>query len=336
MKLLIVEYINGGGYGGQALPPSLAAEGRMMLQVLLNELKSIPGLTLVLPLDRRCSQIAVPKNCEIRWLEESQPLFPLLESLIAECDAIWPIAPESDGILVAIAKLAESAGKQLLLSDADTVALCGDKLLTSQTLIDAGIAAVETLPLSNSSSLSMNFPAVLKPRDGVGCDGTYIASNELEYQLALSQIMSADGRISGYVIQPLLQGDAISLSALFKSGQGVLLTCNQQRIHITNNQFVLSGCLVNDDNPRRNLYQTIIGKVAASIPGLWGYIGIDIIETVDQGPVVLEINPRLTTSYAGIGEATGLNIADRVLQLLTGELESVTPTKALTVNVAIH
>jgi predicted ATP-grasp superfamily ATP-dependent carboligase len=340
VKLLIVEYINGGGYIGQSLPPALAAEGRMMLQVLLDELKPLPGLALVLPLDRRCRQLTVPENCEIQWLDDTQLFLPVLETLIAECDAVWPIAPESDGILYAIAKMTENAGKRLLLSNAETVTLCSDKLLTSKILNDSGIAAVETQPLSTYSPLATYFPVVLKPRDGVGCEGTFIVANRLELQHALTKIINAEstalsGQVADYVLQPFLQGDAISLSGLFKSGKAVLLSCNQQVISREDSHFKLNACLVNVDNPRRDFYQTLISKVAETMPGLWGYIGIDIIETPDQGPVVLEINPRLTTSYVGVGEATGINIAEQVLNLLVGELD-LPPAKTLTVNVTVH
>ena len=51
------------------------------------------------------------------------------------------------------------------------------------------------------------------------------------------------------------------------------------------------------------------------LPGLAGYVGMDVI--VDDGRVtVLEINPRLTTSYAGLHRAIGRNPAGLVLDLL--------------------
>ena len=54
---------------------------------------------------------------------------------------------------------------------------------------------------------------------------------------------------------------------------------------------------------------------AGAIPGLWGYIGIDLVETA-RGPLVVDVNPRLTTSYAGLAAATGCNPARLVLDLL--------------------
>ena len=59
-------------------------------------------------------------------------------------------------------------------------------------------------------------------------------------------------------------------------------------------------------------------RIAAAIPGLWGYVGVDLIDT-PAGPVVLEINPRLTTSYCGLGGVLGVNLAALVVGLLGSE-----------------
>jgi predicted ATP-grasp superfamily ATP-dependent carboligase len=42
---------------------------------------------------------------------------------------------------------------------------------------------------------------------------------------------------------------------------------------------------------------------------------VDLVATA-SGPVVLEINPRLTTSYCGLRPALHLNAAELVLRLL--------------------
>jgi len=70
------------------------------------------------------------------------------------------------------------------------------------------------------------------------------------------------------------------------------------------------------------VYQQIASAVAAAIPGLWGYVGVDLIEGPD-GPVVLEINPRLTTSYAGLRDAVGVNPAGLVLDLLKRQIPDI-------------
>ncbi|MEE9396862.1 MAG: ATP-grasp domain-containing protein, partial [Methylococcales bacterium] len=54
--------------------------------------------------------------------------------------------------------------------------------------------------------------------------------------------------------------------------------------------------------------------VAATFPGLWGYVGVDFL-FADNQLLVLEVNPRLTTSYAGLSQTIGYNPARKVLAM---------------------
>lgn len=315
---------------GELLSPSLAAEGGMMLQALIDELKHLSALDLLVPLDLRCTGVSLPLNAEIVPIAEDQDVMSLLPELIARCDAVWPIGPETDGILAGIAEMVVAQQKMLLLSRPDAVTRCGDKLATYRTLSSHGIPVVETRPLDALQSNAGFSRSVIKPVDGVGCLGGIIVDNGQEFQRVVSSL-EFPGR---HVIQPYCDGQAISLSCLFKQGNGWLICCNQQLIDIANSRFELRGCLVNVANPWRDFYQVLIQWVAKAVPGLWGYVGIDIIESPNQGPQVLEINPRLTTSYVGIRHATGINVAEQVMHLLHGEPE-LRPSFNQTVNIAI-
>ncbi len=313
MKILVFEYVSGGGLAGQPVPVSLAAEGRMMLQALLDDLKSLPAVQLIVPLDRRCQNLTLPANATPRWIDPVTDLVAWLPDLIAQCDAVWPVAPESEGLLTMIAQTVTQHGKILLASTASAIQLCTDKLATYQLLAANHVPVVATHRLDSSQAPAF-LPCVIKPVDGAGCEGQQIATTQPQF-LAITENLEQPQQ---YIVQPLLEGQAISLSCLFKQGQGWLLCCNQQDMQRIDNRFSLLGCRVNTDNLRRADYQALIERVAQTIPGLWGYVGIDLIETAEYGPLILEINPRLTTSYVGIKAATGINLAEQVLALVHG------------------
>jgi predicted ATP-grasp superfamily ATP-dependent carboligase len=67
-----------------------------------------------------------------------------------------------------------------------------------------------------------------------------------------------------------------------------------------------------------SVYRDLVDNIAHALPELWGYVGIDLIQTPEQ-QFVLEINPRLTTSFVGINAALGINVAENILQLLKGK-----------------
>jgi hypothetical protein len=56
---------------------------------------------------------------------------------------------------------------------------------------------------------------------------------------------------------------------------------NLQHFEFINKQYHLAGISVNH-RPDFGLYQQLIAKIAHALPELWGYVGIDLIETAAQ------------------------------------------------------
>ncbi len=299
-----------------------------MLQALVNNLKSLPNVQVLTPLMHTIVKTDCFTDIQVKLIDDSG-LLPVLPDLIRQCDAVWPIAPESNGILANIAELTLSQGKILLLSSVEAVAICTDKMQTHRHLSAHNIPAVPTFALNHAGLLS--YPQVIKPIDGVGCQGAMLIETAQEFQTAVSSFAN----LADYIIQPYCAGQAVSLSCLFKNGQAWILCCNQQQIEISHKAFHLHGCRVNISSRYKVYYQLLVEKIAHALPGLWGYVGIDLIETDNQGPLLLEINPRLTTSFIGIQAATGINLAEQVLRLLDGEVE-ILPEFNRIAEVVIH
>jgi predicted ATP-grasp superfamily ATP-dependent carboligase len=335
MKILVFEYITGGGFNKQEIPDSLASEGRLMLQALLDNLRSCAdhgngnGITVVVMLDSRVNSSINTDGFDTVIIKPEQNGYEEFARLILDCDAVWPIAPEFDGILQTLCQAVELSGKRLLTSPASVVAVTGNKFNTYQRLKQHHIATVPTRIFTNAGwdidiqyleqelveSSSAN-PAckieqwLVKPVDGVGCADSYILTDRKDFE----QMHVRKGQ---YVIQPHIQGKKTSLSCLFKQGTGWLLCVNLQQFDIIDQQYHLSKIIVNCQSDL-SLYQGLVDNIARALPELWGYAGIDLIETSEQ-LLVLEINPRLTTSFVGINAALGINVAENILQLLKGK-----------------
>lgn len=348
MKILVFEYITGGGFNKQELPDSLAAEGRLMLQALLDDLRSVTeqvqDVSVIVMLDSRINGSINTAGFETVIIKPEQNSLEEFARLAMHCDAVWPIAPEFDGILQTLCQTVGSSGKRLLTSPACAVALTGNKFDTYQHLKKHFIATVPTRMFTKASwegdiqhlvqelvefsSVNMNCKIaqwLAKPVDGVGCTDSYILTDRQDFERMLP-------RKGQYVIQPHIQGKKTSLSCLFKQGIGWLLCANLQKFDINDQQYHLSKIIVNcqsDLSP----YQCLVDNIAHAFPELWGYAGIDLIETSEQ-LLVLEINPRLTTSFVGINAALGINVAENILQLVNGNptLKAVC-NQSITINV---
>ncbi len=310
MKILVFEYSTGGGFNKTGLPEALASEGLIMLNALLDCLCQIQDAELMLMLDWRVYDAVNTAGINTVLIRPSHDTLYEFAQLAAQCDAVWPVAPEFDGILEILCQQVESLRKLLLTSPASIVRLTGNKWLTFNELTRHHIATVETRLFKDDFYTAGEW--LIKPVDGAGCNNSYLIANEQDFA-SLPEKLPENGE---FIIQPHLQGEKTSLSCLFKDGQGWLLCVNLQKFELVDKQYQLKEITINYTSYLQK-YDSIVRDIASAFPALWGYAGIDLIETAD-GIVVLEINPRLTTSFAGIQAARGINVAQCVLDLLKG------------------
>lgn len=278
MKVLIFEYIT----ASEETSENLRHEGQMMLNALLANFEKIPNVDV----------IVATKN--------------EFHNQLKIVDAAWIIAPEFDGILEHYCQLVENENKILLTSPAKAVALTANKFTTFQTLIAAKIPTVPTEIFNSAKNYDKTKEWIIKPIDGAGAENTFLLTSKKDWS-ALPCFEKA------ILIQPHIYGEKISLSCIFQNGKAHLLCVNLQQFEIENQQYVLKNIATNfkqDDG----CYQKMASEIATAFPDLWGYVGIDLIEN-ETDCLVLEINPRLTTSFVQIQEVLELNIAKWVLEL---------------------
>jgi tyramine---L-glutamate ligase len=322
LNILVFEYITGGGFSKSELPASLAKEGLLMLQSLIDNLSGIETIELFVMLDSRMVREISPQPANIYVIRPEQSCHQEFIRLMLLCDAVWPIAPECDSVLETLCVAVEHSGKLLLSSSSSAVFVAGNKWLTYECLRRHFIATVETQILADFYFSSGEW--IVKPVDGVGCADSFLFTNQEDFNTKTAVLDKHK-----CIVQPHIQGEKISLSCLFKHGRGWLVCANRQYFELINQQYHLTGITVNFTSDISK-YQNVVNDVANAMPSLWGYVGIDLIETPSQ-ILVLEINPRLTTSYAGIYKALGINCAKEVMELLTDDPQLV-PIR----NQAIH
>ncbi|WP_296945481.1 ATP-grasp domain-containing protein [uncultured Massilia sp.] len=226
-------------------------------------------------------------------------------------DAVWPLAGESDGVLACLSRAILHGGRTLLGSAPGAVEVAASKLRLARVLADGGVAAVATYS-PHAALPEDGGPWVVKPDDGAGCLDTRLFGDRAA---ALAWIRASAAE--GYVLQPFVAGKLGSLSLICCDGVAQVLACNRERVAMRDNRFHFMGSIVNgladDDGTLARLAQ----QVAAAIPSLWGYVGVDFVLTA-RGAVVLDVNPRLTAAYAGLHASIGRNPAGLVLALLDG------------------
>jgi predicted ATP-grasp superfamily ATP-dependent carboligase len=305
VKIFVYEHVTGGGMADAPLPPGLLHEGELMLRTLLEELAARPGIELLTSRDARLPAIPGVESLCVESAGERAAVFARGVSAAA---AVWPTAPETGGALEHLATEVERLGKALLGCRPAAVHVAASKRRTARALAAAGIPVVPTFT-AEALVPDRSGRWITKPDDGAGSEDTVMAE---DWRTALGRLRADPARL---VAQPWLDGEPLSLSMLCADGQSLLLCCNRQRVRISGGRVTLVGLEVNVPVERLDELAVLAGRIVKAIPGLWGYVGVDFVMN-DRGPVVLEVNPRLTTSYCGLGRALGINVAAKVLDLL--------------------
>ena len=118
MRILVHEFVSGGGFAGQDVPASLAREGAAMRTALVSDLAAIGRHQIVTTADPRFL-FAAPPGVEVVTLPRGSAA--LLDRLIASADAVWLVAPETNGCLERLAARTEQKGTALLGSGAAAI-----------------------------------------------------------------------------------------------------------------------------------------------------------------------------------------------------------------------
>jgi len=349
MKVFVFDPVAAGGASARPLPQSLRRQGEMLFQSLLADLGSLAGIEVVTAegpglasgaaasggeagsaglyaaasaawVQSGASSMAVSDSAapQAQPVPEVQRFGAHFASGLEAADAVWPLANESGGVLEQLSR-GILRGKRILLGSAPgAVEVAASKLRLAHVLAEGGVAAVATY--SPHAALPRDGgPWVVKPDDGAGCLDTRLFSG-LAAALAWIRANAADG----YVLQPFVAGKLGSLSLICCDGTARMLACNQERMAMRDNRFHFLGSVVNGLVDADGALARLAQQVAAAIPSLWGYVGVDFVLSA-QGAIVLDVNPRLTAAYAGLHASTGCNPAGMVLDLLKGPAAMTAP-----------
>ncbi len=304
-RLFVCEFITGGGMQDQELPAGLAHEGDMMLKALLCDLLDAGAGEITITRDPRLPGL----TDQVRSIVPEGDIWKLWQQCMTEADTAWLIAPESENTLYKLTALAHESDCHVMGCQLEAIAIAGSKMQTFTYLSRAEVPCVQTWP-STDPIPDSHTGWVIKPDDGVGGEGCLFF---LDRQ-SLDEHIDTLNNDQSYVVQPFIAGMPASLSLLCHEGEAELLGCNQQLFDFNNGKGSLKGLIVNALSEQRLQFEDISRHIVEAIPGLWGYIGVDMIVT-DTGPLVLEINPRLTTAYAGLRESLQHNPIECLLEI---------------------
>ena len=320
MQFFLYEWITGGGLVEEsgALPESLLKEGSAMLTAMARDLAAIPGASVSVLKDMRLDALSLP-GCRVHEVQSRADQEEEFLRQANEADYTLVIAPEFDGILGECHRLVVENGNRLLGCDAAFVTLTTNKHQTALQLAEQGIAVPEAIlvePDDEKMPADFVYPAVLKPIDGAGSQDMLLVSKPSDEPPPYAWLRR---------LERFCPGIAASVSFLCGPSQRIALPACRQ--HISDDgrfQYKGGSRLMQPELARRAT--ALAGRCLDVLPPARGYVGVDVIlgKSADGSEdVVVEVNPRLTTSYVGLRAMTGQNLAEALIDLIERDDSSI-------------
>jgi len=232
------------------------------------------------------------------------------------------VAPETDGILRDRVATARRAGGRVAGCSGRFIEIAGDKQQTAVALAAAGVPVPAGRALDAGPALPAGFhrPAVCKARWGVGCEALAIVPSDAE-----PPVGDMPRRVEAFV-----PGMPVGVSCLCGPASIHVLPPMRQRFSAGAAPRYLGGVPLGERaliaRAHRLARRSIdaVGRLAtgpdAPVAAV-GWVGVDMIlgdREDGRGDRVLEVNPRLTTSFVGLAALYRSSLVQALLAVAEG------------------
>jgi tyramine---L-glutamate ligase len=302
----------------------LFAEGLAMLRAVTEDFAALEGVEVWGLRDARFADYELPRQeAVVRSAAEEREEFQKLANF---CDWALLIAPELDGMLEERVGWLQGMNSALLSPSAEFVKIASSKRSTAERLRERGLPVPVGVPPSGGVLKSpeggtpageLEFPLVLKRDDGAGSLGMRLIQSREELEAAGCSILIT----ANYHLERYCPGLPASVAILCGPAGNVSLQPCAQILNPTTLEYL--GGRTPLPRELEDRAKSLALAAISAMPPTAGYVGVDLVlgeQANGSQDVVIEINPRLTTSYVGLRQACHQNLAWGMLEVAGGRL----------------
>ncbi|MEI7861035.1 MAG: ATP-grasp domain-containing protein [Planctomycetota bacterium] len=340
MRVLLYEWCCAGGMHrasgrlgtvNSATAAAIAGEGRAMLLALVADAAKCHTLSLTVLLDAAAPPLfsTGTPGPQLVMVPPGQEASLLCREAAAH-DWTLIVAPETDGILARRVSTARASGGKVAISGREFLATASSKQATVLQLAAAGVPvpAGRLVAAGEPPPTGFHLPAVQKGVDGVGCDGFAVLAGQP------LPVAAYPRRVEAFVA-----GLPVGVSCLCGPRGITVLPPVLQHFSASTGFSGGSVPLPPDLVPRaeqlaRRAVAALSRPRSSGQPGdgqAGGWVGVDMILAAagdGSGDRVLEVNPRLTTSFVGLAQLSKKSLLAALLAAAGGEEPQWAPEMA--------
>ncbi|SCG81918.1 carbamoyl-phosphate synthase large subunit [Proteiniborus sp. DW1] len=207
----------------------------------------------------------------------------------------------------------KEVGTFLLLSDSSVLEICNDKWNTFNFFKENNINTPKTYLLEEikeNQNITISYPVIIKPRDGMGSRGIFYANNRDELLHTISSL-------SGYIIQEKVEGTEYTLDIFCDFDGQVISIVPRQRLEVRAGEVSKSKAV--KDIRLIDVALNLVNKLNSS-KGYKAIGPMNIQCIVDKNGEIkfIEINPRFGGGVPLSFEA-GVDYGQILCDLISGK-----------------
>jgi predicted ATP-grasp superfamily ATP-dependent carboligase len=325
LKLLVFEFFSGGGFVEGEIS-SLIGEAYAMLRCAVEDFRKA-GFDVYTTLDHRIARFDPPLEANnVKVVHSSDSTF--LQEILSKVDAAFLIAPESGGVLYSLASEVVKSGVELFSPLPSSIELTTNKSELLEIAKKQGLKVPEHRLTKTSNSITniektasdIGYPVVFKVLDGAGSEGMSLVSKSEDIPPATEKIRGVSNR-EVFLLEEFVEGVDASVSLISNGETAFPLSLNFQLMKLKSpfEDSTYEGGHVPLIHRLRNRAFEATKTLVESIKGLQGYVGVDLILSEDE-VTILEVNPRLTTSYLGLRRVLRQSPARMISEAVTSKI----------------
>lgn len=312
-RVFVMELLHADSKLYRSASDSMRAEGRAMLLSIASDLAEWPDSEVV--------AVIVPDACGQFPESDSRVVWKScvdVNAFLAEAnrrgeafDIAFCIAPEVDRLLQKIVSLLRRHVARVISVCDELIELGSDKRAFHDWCVSEGIPTIPVLDVSNLESwpFEVGDHVISKSRFGAGCEGVIRHLWNLDIQRLVQQSSEAE-----VIWQPFLNGKFYSVGVIGTEGDPIVLPLAEQQLGwLGSNPEYLGGRMpcppeISADEHLAELLEKLVSALGVGD----GYVGLDLIHCGHDPEYqwrVVEMNPRLCTSYLGYRKLFDQNLA---------------------------
>ncbi len=324
MNLLIVECFSGGGYSNQRLSGNILSEAYGMLRSMISDFKTLDHNVTTL-MDSRLIVFNPPNKADnLISISSLGEFYTKIKDLSDNVEAVYFIGPESNNLLEKLVETTSTSDVKSLNSEVYSIKVASNKKIIYETARKLGLKVPETELIDINYGFEnikriirdLGYPLVIKPLIGVSCSGLSVVKNQSSLSDAIKKV-SKESNNNHFFAQKLIKGVPVSVSVISTGANAASVSLNRQYVNLENpyHESRYIGGEAPFDHELEKEALTGAKRLVEAFNGLRGYVGVDMILT-NEDAVILEVNPRLTTSYVGLRKIVNFNFAEAIINAI--------------------